>query len=147
VVSALRGYRAGGGHGSVPELEQELSTLAGGAPATVSLVPVLAPIPRGILATCSIRTTPSTSATDVRDALDAAYRDEPFVRLLARDRWPETAAVARSNLALVQVAADPRRGRVVVMSALDNLGKGAAGQAIQNANLMLGLPEDAGLTS
>lgn len=146
VVSALRGYRTGEKHGSIPEIEQELSALAG-VPATVSLVPVLAPIPRGILATCSIRTTAGTSAADVRDALAAAYRDEPFVRLLARDRWPTTAAVARSNLALVQVAADPRAGRVVVMTALDNLGKGAAGQAIQNANLMLGLPEDAGLTS
>jgi N-acetyl-gamma-glutamyl-phosphate reductase len=146
VVSALRGYRAGGEHGSVPELEQELSALAG-APATVTLVPVLAPIPRGILATSSIRTTESASTADVRDALAAAYRDEPFVRLLARDRWPTTSAVAGSNLALVQVAAGPRAGRVTVMAALDNLGKGAAGQAVQNANLMLGLPEDAGLTS
>ena len=146
VVGALRGYRAGGEHGSVPELEQELSALAG-VPATVTLVPVLAPIPRGILATSSIRTTESASTADVRDALAAAYRDEPFVRLLARDRWPTTSAVAGSNLALVQVAAGPRAGRVTVMAAIDNLGKGAAGQAIQNANLMLGLPEDAGLTS
>jgi N-acetyl-gamma-glutamyl-phosphate reductase len=143
VAGALRGYQADGEHGSIPEIEQEISSIAD-RPATVSLVPVLAPIPRGILAACSIRTT-GAAVADLRDALADAYRDERFVRLLTGGRWPTTAAVAGSNLALLQVSADARSGRAVVMVALDNLGKGAAGQAIQNANLMLGLPEDAGL--
>jgi len=145
VAGALRAYQVGGEHGSIPEIEQELTRL-GGAPARVSLIPVLAPIPRGILASCSIRLARTTGVAELREVLAAAYRDEPFVRLLSGDRWPTTAAVARSNMALLQVTADTRAGRAVVMSALDNLGKGAAGQAIQNANLMLGLPEDAGLT-
>jgi N-acetyl-gamma-glutamyl-phosphate reductase len=143
VANAIRGYQVGGDHGSVPEIEQELSAL--GDPATVSLIPVLAPIPRGIMATCSIRLTGAASTEQLRDALATAYRGEPFVRLLAGDRWPSTAAVARSNLLLLQAAADPRAGRAVVMAALDNLGKGAAGQAIQIANLMLNMPEDTGL--
>lgn len=144
VANAIRGYQVGGQHGSVPEIEQELSAL--GAPATVSLTPVLAPIPRGIMATCSIGLTGAASTAELRDALATAYCGEPFVRLLAGDRWPSTAAVARSNLALLQAAADPGAGRAVVMAALDNLGKGAAGQAIQIANLMLSLPEHTGLT-
>ncbi|MDQ1739537.1 MAG: N-acetyl-gamma-glutamyl-phosphate reductase [Pseudonocardiales bacterium] len=143
VANAIRGYQVGGDHGSVPEIEQELSAL--GDPATVSLIPVLAPIPRGIMATCSIRLTGAASTAQLRDALATAYRGEPFVRLLPGDRWPSTAAVARSNLALLQAAADPRAGRAVVMAALDNLGKGAAGQAIQIANLMLNMPEHTGL--
>lgn len=144
VANALRGYQVGGGHGSIPEIEQELTALAG-VRASVSLIPVLAPIPRGILASCSIRLNGAVSTDQLRQALTAAYHDEPFVRLLNGDHWPATAAVAGSNLALVQATVDARAGRAVVMSALDNLGKGAAGQAIQNANLMLGLPESAGL--
>jgi N-acetyl-gamma-glutamyl-phosphate reductase len=135
----------GGEHGSIPEVEQALSTVTG-LPATVSLTPVLAPMPRGILAACSIRMTKAADTSELRAALSAAYRDEPFVRLLKNGRWPATGAVAGSNLALLQAAADTRAARAVVLATLDNLGKGAAGQAIQNANLMLGLREDAGLT-
>jgi len=146
VMGALRGYQVGGEHGSIPEIEQQLTAVAG-APATVSLTPVLAPIPRGILASCSIPLTRTATTQELRDALAAAYRGEPFVRLLAHGRWPATGAVARSNIALLQAAADPRAGRAVVLAALDNLGKGGAAQAIQNANLMLGLPEGAGLST
>jgi N-acetyl-gamma-glutamyl-phosphate reductase len=144
VLGALRGYQVGGEHGSIPEIEQELAVV-GGAPATVSLTPVLASMPRGIMASCSIRLTRTVTTDELRDALAASYRGEPFVRLLSQGRWPATGAVAYSNLALLQAAADPRAGRAVVLAALDNLGKGGAGQAIQNANLMLGLPEQAGL--
>jgi N-acetyl-gamma-glutamyl-phosphate reductase len=109
---------------------------------------MLAPMPRGILATCTARlTAPDTDTAAVRTTLADAYAGEPFVSLLPEGRWPATGAVAGSNGVQIQSAADPRCGRVTVVSSIDNLGKGAAGQAIQNANLMLGLPESAGLTS
>jgi N-acetyl-gamma-glutamyl-phosphate reductase len=82
----------------------------------------------------------------VRAALADAYRDEPFVHLLPEGRWPATGAVFGSNAAQLQVAVDAHVGRAIVVCAIDNLGKGAAGQAVQIANLMLGLPEHAGLT-
>ncbi|HXM56916.1 MAG TPA: N-acetyl-gamma-glutamyl-phosphate reductase [Candidatus Dormibacteraeota bacterium] len=146
VLDALRAYRVGGEHGTVPEVEQELTALAG-TPATVSFTPMLAPMPRGILAICSIRLSGGATTGELRAALAAAYTDEPFVRLLPEGRWPSTGAVAGSNAAHLQVASDPRAGRAVVLVAIDNLGKGGAGQALQNANLMLGLPEEAGLTT
>ena len=103
---------------------------------------------RGILATCTARSTPAGSDTGrLRAALRAAYDAEPFVHVLPEDRWPATGATLGSNAAHLQVAADPHAGRAIVICALDNLVKGAAGQAIQIANLMLGLPETAGLTA
>jgi N-acetyl-gamma-glutamyl-phosphate reductase len=113
----------------------------------VSFTPLLAPMPRGILATCTAPLRPGIAAAHLRDALGDAYAGEPFVVLLPDGRWPTTAATAGSNAAHLQAAADGRAGRAVVVSAIDNLGKGAAGQAVQNANLMLGLPETAGLTA
>jgi N-acetyl-gamma-glutamyl-phosphate reductase len=119
------------------------------APAVgVSFTPVLAPMPRGILATCTARLAAADTGTaELRAALAAAYGQAEFACLLPEGRWPVTAAVAGSNGVHLQAAADPRSGRAVVVTAIDNLGKGAAGQAIQNANLMLGLPEAAGLTA
>ena len=110
---------------------------------------------RGILATCTARLTrrPAASsaaaaATDaLRAALAQAYAGEPFACVLPPGRWPSTASVAGSNAVHIQAAADHRAGRAIVVAAIDNLGKGAAGQAIQNANLMLGLPETAGLSA
>jgi len=120
----------------------------GGGVTRVSFTPVLAPMPRGILATCTARLVSAvTDTAELRAALNAAYSGEPFVRVLPDGRWPATGAVAGSNGVHVQVAADPRSGRATVVTAIDNLGKGAAGQAVQNANLMLGLPQTAGLTS
>jgi N-acetyl-gamma-glutamyl-phosphate reductase len=107
-------------------------------------------MPRGILATCTARLAPPESSTAVgpqlRDALTAAYDGEPFVHVLAEGRWPATGPTFGSNAAHLQVAADPHAGRAIAVCALDNLVKGAAGQAVQIANLMLGLPETAGLT-
>jgi N-acetyl-gamma-glutamyl-phosphate reductase len=116
---------------------------------TASFTPILAPMPRGILATCTARLAGGAATTTpmLRGAIADAYAGEPFVCLLPEGRWPTTASVAGSNGAHLQAAADPRTGRVTVVAAIDNLGKGAAGQAIQNANLMLGLPETAGLTT
>ncbi len=151
VMGSASAYQAGGSHRHTPEIEQALAeygTGSAGSAARVSLTPVLAPMPRGILATCSAKVTSAgIDTTAVRAALAAAWADEPFAWLLPDGRWPGTGAVAGSNGVQVQAAADPRSGRVTVVTAIDNLGKGAAGQAIQNANLMLGLPETAGLTS
>jgi N-acetyl-gamma-glutamyl-phosphate reductase len=112
----------------------------------MSFTPVLAPMPRGILASVSARPVRAgTTAADVRAVLADAYRDEPFVHLLAEGMWPHTAAVSGSNACHLAATVDIDSGRIIVTSAIDNLGKGAAGQAVQNANLVLGLAETAGL--
>ncbi|MGI9007710.1 MAG: N-acetyl-gamma-glutamyl-phosphate reductase [Streptosporangiaceae bacterium] len=149
VMGSVSAYSAGGAHRHTPEIEQALTGLGpGGGPVLVSFTPMLAPMPRGLLATCTARLTrPDTGTAGLRDAIALAYEGEPFVTLLPAGRWPATAAVAGSNGVHLQAAADPRTGRATVVAAIDNLGKGAAGQAIQNANLILGLPETAGLTS
>lgn len=148
VMGSMSAYQVGGTHRHTPEIEQNLDTERGRVPApapvSVSFTPTLAPMPRGILATCTARS--SASSADLRAALTGAYGHEPFVHVLPEGRWPGTGATLGSNAAHLQVAADPHAGRAVVVCALDNLVKGAAGQAIQNANLMLGLPEAAGLT-
>ena len=110
---------------------------------------------RGILATCTARLTHlpdselagAAAAATLRAALSDAYTGEPFVTVLPPGRWPSTASVAGSNAVHIQAAVDLRAGRAIIVAAIDNLGKGAAGQAIQNANLMLGLPETAGLSA
>jgi N-acetyl-gamma-glutamyl-phosphate reductase len=145
VMGSLSAYKAGGAHQHTPEMEQTLSDAAG-SPVTLSFTPVLAPMPRGILATTTMRLTQGVTTELLREAVHAAYADESFVHVLHETRWPRTADVSGSNAVHVQVAADKRVGRGIVVTAIDNLGKGAAGQAIQNANLMLGLPESMGLT-
>jgi N-acetyl-gamma-glutamyl-phosphate reductase len=175
VMGSVRAYQVGGTHRHTAEIEQALNEIgglaggtydagtagaagaaggiagvgqAGGAGATVSFTPVLAPMPRGILATCTARLgSPAVGAADLRAAIAGAYAESEFACLLPEGCWPATASVAGSNAVHLQVAVDDRAGRAVVVAALDNLGKGAAGQAIQNANLMLGLPEGAGLTA
>jgi N-acetyl-gamma-glutamyl-phosphate reductase len=144
VMGALSTYKAGGLHQHTPEMEQSL-TAAAGVDVTLSFTPVLAPMPRGILATSTARLAAGTTVEQLRDALHAAYDDEPFVHVLPEGSWPTTAATLGSNSVHLQVAADSHSGRAVVVAALDNLVKGAAGQALQNANLVLGLAETAGL--
>ena len=143
VMGDLAAYKVGS-HQHTPEITQNLSGVAG-APVTLSFTAVLAPMPRGILATATARLRPGTTAGDLRAALAAAYDAEPLVHLLPEGRWPHTAATLGSATAHLQVAADLDAGRAVVVSAIDNLGKGAAAQALQCANLVLGLPETAGL--
>jgi N-acetyl-gamma-glutamyl-phosphate reductase len=156
VMGAVSAYQVGGTHRHTPEIEQALAEAATG-PGTraaagtsrpaVSFTPMLAPMPRGILATCTARLAGAAATTAaLRAALAGAYAGEPFVHVLPGDRWPTTAATVGSNAVHVQAAADAHAGRAVVVAALDNLGKGAAGQAVQAANLMLGLPETSGLT-
>lgn len=144
VMGDLSAYKVGGTHQHLPEIRQSLSAAAG-APASLSFTPVLAPMPRGILATCTARLSGDATTDDLRAVMNDAYDDEPFVTVLPAGQWPHTAATLGSNSCHVQVAADRESGRAVVISAIDNLGKGAAGQAIQNANLALGLPETTGL--
>jgi N-acetyl-gamma-glutamyl-phosphate reductase len=148
VMGSVSAYAVAGAHRHTPEIEQALTEAGAAGPVRVSFTPVLAPMPRGILATCTARlTAPSTTTADLRDTFDAAYAREPFVTLLPAGTWPATASVAGSNGVHLQAAVDARAGRAVVVAAIDNLGKGAAGQAIQDANLMLGLPETTGLTA
>jgi N-acetyl-gamma-glutamyl-phosphate reductase len=153
IMGSMSAYKVGGTHRHTPEIEQALSeVLPEPGRVTVCFTPTLAPMPRGILATSAAKLAPAVAASgDATSALRAAfadaYGDSPFVHLLPEGQWPATAAVYGSNGAHVQVAADPHAGRAVVISTTDNLGKGAAGQAVQIANLMLGLPETAGLTT
>jgi N-acetyl-gamma-glutamyl-phosphate reductase len=147
VMGAMSAYKVGGVHRHTPEIEQALSEVSDTVP-VVSFTPTLAPMPRGILATCTARlASPDVSTTALREALASAYQGEPFVELLPEGRWPATAATTGANVAHLQVVTDAHAGRAIVVAALDNLGKGAAGQAIQVANLMLGLPETAGLST
>lgn len=143
VMGDVSAYKVAG-HRHTPEVRQSLRRLAGGE-VTLTYTPTLAPMPRGILATCTART--SASADELRDALRDRYDTEPFVHVLPAGRWPHTAATAGSNACQLQVAVDGDSGRAVVVAALDNLGKGAAGQALQCANLALGLDEAAGLSA
>ncbi|MDP2288450.1 MAG: N-acetyl-gamma-glutamyl-phosphate reductase [Actinomycetota bacterium] len=145
VMGSMSAYGVGGVHRHTPEIEQSLARAAGTA-VTVSFTPLLAPMSRGMLSTCSALPTPGTSAAQLRDALSSAFANEPFVQLLPEGFLPQTSSVYGTNAAQVQVVLDERAGRVIAICALDNLGKGAAGQALQNANLMLGFPETLGLT-
>ena len=143
VMGDMSAYKVAS-HRHTPEVRQSLSRLAG-AEVSLTYTPTLVPMPRGILATCTARTT--ATENELREALQQQYADEPFVHVLPPGRWPHTAATAGSNACQLQLAVDADAGRVVVVAALDNLGKGAAGQALQCANLALGLPETAGLTA
>ena len=146
VMGSMSAYKVGGAHQHTPEMEQSLSA-ASGQSVTVAFTPLLAPMPRGILATCTAPARPAVTAAGVREALVSAYADEPFVHVLPEGQWPQTSSVGGSNAVHLQCALDEHAGRVVVVSAIDNLGKGAAGQALQNANLVLGLDETAGLST
>ncbi len=129
-------------HRHTPEIEQNLSAVAG-TPAQVLFTPHLAPMNRGILATCYARPTGAITTGEARAALRHMYEEEPFVLVL--DDPPSTKATLGSNTAHVTAYADDRTGWVISLASLDNLVKGAAGQAIQCANLALALPETSGL--
>ncbi|MFY1675531.1 N-acetyl-gamma-glutamyl-phosphate reductase [Streptomyces sp. WMMC905] len=146
VMGSMRPYGVGGGHRHTPEMKQHLGAAAG-HPVAVSFTPTLAPMPRGILATCSAAARPGVGGADVRAAYEKAYGDEPFVRLLPEEQWPATGAVYGSNAGQVQVALDPEAGRIVAICAIDNLTKGTAGGAVQSMNIALGLPESLGLST
>ena len=144
VMGDLCAYKVAS-HQHAPEIRQSLSS-AGGQAVSLSFTTVLAPMPRGILATSTARVRAGVTEAHLRGVMVAAYADEPFVHVLPEGQWPHTAATVGSNCCHLQVGLDAAAGRAVVISAIDNLGKGAAGQAIQIANLLLGLDETSGLS-
>jgi N-acetyl-gamma-glutamyl-phosphate reductase len=131
-------------HRHAPEIEQELSAAAGEA-VLVNFTPHLAPMSRGELVTAYVRLTGSHSAVDLAEALASRYTGEPFVRIAPKGTLPSTQFVRGANFCMLGVYADRIPGRAIVVSAIDNLVKGSAGQAVQNFNLMFGLPETTGL--
>lgn len=140
VMNSMSSYKFGGVHQHTPEIEQSLN-------AKISFTPILAPMPRGILATVTGKLTRTlTRSSEVREAYLDNYVAEEFVWVLPEGQLPKTSAVLGSNYVQMQVAIDEHTDRVVVSAVIDNLGKGAAGQAIQNANLISGLHEFSGLT-
>src|SRR3954452_8573643 len=146
VMGNASAYGVGGTHRHTPEIVQNLAALTSDQ-VRVSFTPLLVPMPRGILATCSAPLTPGTTVTEVRETYLKAYDAEPFVRVLPEGEWPQTKAVHGSNACHLQVVVDDAAGRLVVVGAIDNLAKGTAGGAIQSMNLALGLDETLGLTS
>lgn len=145
-LGAASPYAVGGSHRHIPEILQNLE-VAGAKDVRISFTPVLVPMARGILATITAPLAAGVDADAVRAAWEEAYRDEPFVHLLAEGQWPTTAATLGANTALVQVTVDKKAGKVVVVAAIDNLVKGTAGAALQSMNVALGLPETTGLTT
>jgi N-acetyl-gamma-glutamyl-phosphate reductase len=135
-----------GTHRHTPEIEQNLATLTD-KPVRVSFTPVLAPMPRGILATVSAPLAPDVDSERLLSTYLAAYEKEPFVHLLPAGVWPQTKSTLGSNAIHLQVVLDERAGRLIAVGAVDNLTKGTAGGAIQCMNIALGLDEQSGLTT
>ena len=146
VVGNASAYGVGGVHRHTPEIVQNLARLTD-QEVRVSFTPMLVPMSRGILATCSAPLAPGASATAVREAYLKAYDAEPFVHLLPEGEWPQTKAVHASNACQLQVTVDQSAGRLVAVGAIDNLTKGTAGGAVQSMNIALGLDETLGLTA
>jgi N-acetyl-gamma-glutamyl-phosphate reductase len=147
LMGSASAYGVGGVHRHTPELLQNFAACGASAP-SVSFTPVLVPMSRGILATCTAPLAErGISHGEVYAAYAKAYADEPFVHLLPEGQWPQTKSVLGSNAVHVQVAVDHDAGRLVAVAALDNLTKGTAGAAVQCMNLALGLPETTGLTT
>ncbi len=142
---AVKPYNIGGVHRHVPEIEQELSVAATPGRVTLTFTPHLVPMTRGILATCYAQLAKEASTEQIVGALGAAYADAPFVVVREPGDYPSTKDVYGSNFCHLAAKVDTRTNQVVVVSVIDNLVKGAAGQAVQNMNLMLGLPETMGL--
>lgn len=143
VNESIKAYGVGV-HRHTPEIEEQLSLVAG-KPVTISFTPHLVPMNRGILVTAYGTLLKSVTYEEVKAIYDKYYENEYFVRVLGRDEAPQTKWVEGSNFVDVNFKIDPRTNRVVMMGAMDNLVKGAAGQAIQNMNIMFGLPENQGL--
>ncbi|MFD1721551.1 N-acetyl-gamma-glutamyl-phosphate reductase [Amnibacterium endophyticum] len=144
LLGSAHAYAVGGTHRHTPEILQNLAQVTG-VRGSVSFTPVLVPMARGILATCTARLAPGVDEAAVRAAYERAYGGERFVRLLPAGRFPAVEHALGANTLLLGLAVDEAAGRLVVVAALDNLVKGTAGAAIQSANIALGLPESAGL--
>ncbi|MFE3546239.1 N-acetyl-gamma-glutamyl-phosphate reductase [Nocardia sp. NPDC059177] len=144
VMGSVRAYSIAGAHRHTPEIAQNLKA-AGGVDVSVSFTPVLAPMPRGILATCTAPV--KVDAAAARAVYEKAYADEPFVHVLPEGLLPQTGSVLGSNAITLQVTVDADAGLLVVIGAVDNLAKGTAGAAVQSMNLAVGFDETAGLST
>jgi N-acetyl-gamma-glutamyl-phosphate reductase len=146
VMGSLTSYKFGGVHQHTPEVEQALS-LASGKTVKISFTPILAPMPRGILSTITARLSVNMDTEKVHSLFCNFYKNDYFVDVLPIGQMPKTGSLTGSNKIQMQVAVDEHTHRLVISVAIDNLGKGAASQAIQNANLMCGFHEGAGLST
>ncbi|WP_395658676.1 N-acetyl-gamma-glutamyl-phosphate reductase [Nocardioides sp.] len=146
VMGNASAYGVGGVHRHTPEITQNLSGLVDGS-VRVSFTPLLVPMPRGILATCSATLTAELTAEEAHEVYATAYADEPFVHVLPPGQWPQTKSVTGSNAVHLQVTVDQDARRLVAVGAVDNLAKGTAGAAVQCMNLALGLDETTGLST
>jgi N-acetyl-gamma-glutamyl-phosphate reductase len=146
VMGSASAYGVGGTHRHTPEITQNLSAITEEA-VRVSFTPLLVPMPRGILATCSAPVRKGVTEEEAYAVYELAFKDEPFVHLLPAGQWPQTKSVLGSNAVHVQVTVDDAAGRLVAVGAVDNLAKGTGGAAVQCMNLALGLPEATGLTT
>jgi N-acetyl-gamma-glutamyl-phosphate reductase len=144
VMGSLSSYKFGGVHQHTPEIEEALTVVAG-SEVKISFTPILAPMPRGILSTVTAKLTATASTESMHALYTKTYANDEFVTVLPLGQMPKTNSVIVSNHVHLQVAVDAHTNRLIVSAAIDNLGKGAAGQAIQNANLICGLPESTGL--
>lgn len=145
VLGSANAYGVGGVHRHTPEIEQNLSKAAG-IKVKVSFTPVLVPMSRGILAVNTAKAKANLTLSKLEQIYQDAYGDENFIQLLPVGEFPTTGSVVGSNYASIGLALDEHSGRVVLVSAIDNLVKGTAGAAIQSLNLALGFSEDTGLT-
>src|SRR5210317_1967377 len=143
VTEGFKAYKVAA-HRHTPEMEQEISGFCK-TPITISFTPHLLPISRGILSTIYAKLIKPITDVEVYELFQSFYKEEPFVRLCAPGSFPATQFVRGSNFCDIGFKADSRTGRVVVLAAIDNLVKGAAGQAVQNMNLMCNMPETTGL--
>ncbi|WP_300377584.1 N-acetyl-gamma-glutamyl-phosphate reductase [Nocardioides sp.] len=146
VMGSASAYGVGGTHRHAPEITQNLSGLIGET-VRVSFTPLLVPMPRGILATCSAPLRGEVSADEAHAAYAKAYADEAFVHVLPQGQWPQTKSVTGSNCVQLQVTVDADAHRLVAVGAVDNLTKGTAGAAVQCMNLAVGLDEGTGLST
>jgi N-acetyl-gamma-glutamyl-phosphate reductase len=146
VMGSLTSYKFGGVHQHTPEVEQALS-LASGKTVKISFTPILAPMPRGILSTITARLSVNMDTEKVHSLFSNFYKNDYFIDVLPIGQMPKTGSLTGSNKIQMQVAVDEHTHRLVISVAIDNLGKGAASQAIQNANLMCGFHEGAGLST
>jgi N-acetyl-gamma-glutamyl-phosphate reductase len=144
VSGSLTSYKFGGVHQHTPEIEQSLSTVTGQS-VRISFTPILAPMPRGILATITAKVLQPLTTQGAHQFYSDYFKDSAFITVLPLGVMPKTSSVLGSNRVQMQVAVDEHTSRLIVSVAIDNLGKGAAGQAVQNANIMCGFPETDGL--
>ena len=144
VHDGFRPYKVGRTHRHTPEIEQELSVLAG-APVTMTFTPHLLPVARGILSTIYATLQPGFDQRRIYELYEKMYGAEPFVRVLPPGQFAATQFVRGSNFCDLSFSIDPATNRIIVMSTIDNIVKGASGQAVQNMNIMYGYPESLGL--